>query len=400
MNEDGPYSRRIRNARVQATARPPQQILGGPMLGDRPGGKRLRHNRRGVPVDVFAPELVDPVRLAGSYAYLGVSFAHFGHLMAETIHRIVPTRRIEPNPRWLLAAPRGAESSFAALPEVCKAVLVPFGIDASNCTVIGTDAIVEDLLIVEAGSDLGDGPKGWYLDLLRDHGPIRHEARAGGYPEKVYVSRSGLGYRSGILGERVLEAALAASDFHILHAQTLPLAEQIAHYAAAKVLIFAEGSACHGVEMLGRGSLGHTILLNRRDQPRTPFHPVLEARSARFDAFSRNPYLGSIVLHSTGGASPNRGVSVLAFQTLAAFLHDLGVADIRDTSPLAYLSAAHADLEDYIAAALASRDTVATELIDGVRAALLSRVEAGAMIAPLAPRLTLAERRALRAARQ
>lgn len=269
----GPYSRRIRNARVQATARPPGQILGGPVLGDRPGARLLRHTRRRVPVDIFTPGLVDPVRLNGAYAYLGVSFGHFGHVMAETIHRIVPTRQIEPNPRWLIVAPRGNASDFTGLPSVCRTILALFGIDASNCTVIGTDAIVEELLIVEAGSDLGAGPKEWYLDQLRDHCPLRIDPDARRYPEKVYVSRSGLGYRSGILGEQVLEEALAASGFHNLHAQSLPLAEQFAHYAHAKVLIFAEGSACHGVELFGRGVLGHAILLNRRDQARTPFLP-------------------------------------------------------------------------------------------------------------------------------
>lgn len=398
MQGKGPYSRRIRNARVQATARPPGKIMGGPVLGDRPGARLLRHMRRRVPVDIFAPGLVDPVRLRGTYAYLGVSFGHFGHVMAETIHRIVPTRQIESDPHWLIVAPRGEASSFAGLPRVCSTILALFGIDASNCTVIDTDAIVEELLIVEAGSDLGDGPKDWYLDQLRDHCPLRIDPDAARYPEKIYVSRSGLGYRSGILGEKVLEEALAASGFHNLHAQTLPLAEQFAHYAHAKVLVFAEGSACHGAELFSRGALGHTILLNRRDQARTPFRPLLEPRARQFDGFLRSPYLGSIVLHPTGGPAPNRGVAVLAFQTLAAFLFELGVADIRDVSPLAYLTAAHRDLEDYIATAALSPDRAALNLVDDLRAALRGRVEAGGTIAPLPPRLTLQERRALRAA--
>ncbi|WP_219729729.1 glycosyltransferase 61 family protein [Sphingomonas sp. NBWT7] len=377
----------MRDARVQATARPPGQILGGPMLGDRPAGRLLRHNRRGVPVDVFAPTLVDPVRLSGTYAYLGISFGHFGHVMAETIHRIVPTRLIEPDPRWLIAAPRGSPSSFDALPGVCRTVLAQFGIDTSNCTVIGGDAIVEELLIVEAGSDLGDGPKDWYLDQLRDHGPARitHDA---GYPEKIYVSRSALGQRSGILGERVLETALATAGFHVIHAQALPLAEQLAHYANAKVALFMEGSACHGVEMFGGGALAHTILLNRRNQARCPFTPVLASRSARFDAFAGNPYLGSVVRHSSGGLAPNRGVTVLAFHALADFLFACDVADIRHVSPLTYLVAAHHDLESYLTTAVAEGETAETADADAIRAALCARIAAGGTIMPLAVRGT------------
>jgi hypothetical protein len=378
MLGDGPFSRRIRRARVQALDRPGGSFYGGPVLGERPGGKRLRHTRRGAPVDSFAPALSDPAELRGSYAYLGLAFAHFGHIMAEMIHRVVPTRRIEADPHWLIVAERGAEASFDGLPSLCRAVLALFGIDALQCTVVASDTTVDELLIVEAGSDLGGGPKEWYLDLLRTSGPalVDPDDR---YPAKVYVSRSGLGVESGLLGEHVLEGALEGAGFHIMHSEALPLAEQIAHYANAKVLLFAEGSACHGVELFGRGALGHTILMNRRDRARSQFVPVLEPRSTRFDAFTGNPYLGTVRINAEGVPLANRGVSAIAMTALAAFLSRIGAAELGPVSPIAYLAAAHDDLERYVAG---SPGPESARLADDVRAALCAAIEAGGTIAP------------------
>ena len=384
MDADGPFSRRIRNARVQAIERPDGAFVGGPVLGDRPGGRRLRHTRRREPVDSFAPALVDAVRLAGSYAYLGIGFGHFGHIMAEMVHRIVPTRQIVSDPQWLIVVERGMRSDFAALPVLTRNILALFGIDAGTCTVIGTDAIVDELLIVEAGSDLGGGPKDWYLDLLRAAGPLR-TIPGGDYPKKLYVSRSGLGHESGFLGERVLEDALTTAGFHVMHSQTLPLAEQMARYAAAEVLVFPEGSAIHGVELFGRGALGHTVLMNRRDRPRTQFMPVLGARAARFDAFAGNRYLGSVVRNPAGVLLEHRGVTAIALQAFSAFLEEIGVARPGAVSPIAYLAAAHEDLERYIAH---SPTPVEPVLADELRAALCGVIEAGGTVAPLPLRRT------------
>jgi capsular polysaccharide biosynthesis protein len=353
---------------------------------------RLRHVRRRIPVDSFAADLTDPVRLAGSYAYLGICFGHFGHIMAEMIHRIVPTQQIVTDPHWLIVVDRGVGSGFEVLPSLTKAILALFGVNASNCTVIDHDAIVEDLLIVESGSDLGGGPKDWYLDLMRKAGPVTI-APDGRYPERIYVSRSGLGHESGFLGERVLEAGLANAGVHIMHSQTLPLVEQMAHYVNAKLLIFAEGSAVHGTELLGRGMLRHAVLMNRRDRPRTQFVPVLAGRSARLDNYAGNRYLGSVVHNPEGVPLEHRGVTAIALHAFAAFLKDVAALDIGAVSPVAYLAAAHDDLERYLALSPGPVDPL---LADRLRAALCNVIEAGGTIAPQPPR----QRRAQRAARR
>lgn len=381
MAASGPVSRTIRDAQVQAAERPNGSFYGGPVLGDDPESLLLRHNRRREAVDHFAPTLSDPIKLAGSYAYLGLAFAHFGHAMAEMVHRIVPTRQIVRNPQWLILTKKGDEARFDALPALTRAILALFDVDAANCTVVAQDAIVEELLIVEAGSDLGGGPKDWYLELLRTRGPLA-VARDDAGPKKIYVSRSGLEHGSGILGERVLDAALTDAGFHIVHSERLSLAQQFTLYGNAEVLLFAEGSACHGVELFGGKALGHTILMNRRPRVRSQFDPVLAPRSKRFDAFNGNPYLGSAFINDDDRSLIHRGVSVIALDELARFLAEIGAGRIGKVSPIGYLAAAHADLERYIEWATAGSRHERPEAAEQLHEALATTVLAGGRIAP------------------
>ena len=380
----GPVVRTIRSAPVQALGRADTRFLGGPVLGDDPDSLRLRHTRRHTPVDEFAPALVDPQPLVGSYAYLGIAFNHFGHAMSEMIHRIVPTRQLAFNPRWLIVTARGANPTFTALPSVSRTILALFGIDETNCTVLASDAIVEELLIVEAGSDLVGGPKPWYRDLMRGFVPGLLPCTTATYPARIYVSRSGLDTESGFLGERVLERLLAGAGFHILHPERLSLRDQIAHYAAAQVLIFAEGSACHGVELFGADGLAHTILLNRRNKARNPFAGVLASRSRRFDEFAGNPLLGSA--HRGDGGVPllHRGVTALALRELAAFLDTAGVARLGELPHADYLAAAQADLDRYLTSA-APPARVVPGAAAALRGALAAAVRPDGSIAPVAP---------------
>lgn len=377
----GPVVRTIRQAHVQPVTRPDGKIYGGLVLGDDPESLLLRQHRRNEAVDHFAPVLRDPVKLPGSYAYLGLTFGHFGHAMAEMIHRIVPTRQIVSDPRWLIVAEQGSEPRFDALPALIRSILAVFGVDEANCTVISSDAIVEELLVVEAGSNLGGGPKDWYLDLLSTYGP-GVIARREGYPQKVYVARSGLDHGSGLLGEHVLETILADAGFHIMRSERLPLPEQFALYANAEVLLFAEGSACHGVEVFGREALAHTILMNRRHTVRSQFEPVLAPRSKRFDSYTGNPYLGSLFCNKEGAALRHRGIAAIAMHDLARFLSEIGAADLGQIPTMAYLAAAHADLERYVARAKADPAFVGPEQINALDVSLAAAVQAGGSIAP------------------
>ena len=77
---------------------------------------------------------------------------------------------------------------------------------------------------------------------------IGGEARA--YPVSVMSMHELVNDR--IAGEPYLEDVLRRSWVRVLRPETVPLAEQLRNYRAATDIVFAEGSALHALQLLGR----------------------------------------------------------------------------------------------------------------------------------------------------
>ena len=89
----------------------------------------------------------------------------------------------------------------------------------------------------------------------------------------MYVSRnrfapctSGDTLIGAFAGERSLEDLLRARGVKVVYPETLALLDQLQIYRDAQVLIVAEGSAQHGLELLGLHPSKQVILLCRRPQ--------------------------------------------------------------------------------------------------------------------------------------
>src|SRR5579863_1374392 len=125
------------------------------------------------------------------------------------------------------------------------------------------------------------------MEVLRDYSTRRLDQLHGSmcqYP-KVYVSKSSLPHGGKILGGQYLEELLAGEGFLVFHPEKASLSTQLDTYRKATELIFEEGSACHGTELLGYKMLNRTTLFVRRKETRDAFTSVLKVRSKQFDAF-------------------------------------------------------------------------------------------------------------------
>ncbi len=101
---------------------------------------------------------------------------------------------------------------------------------------------------------------GFFLDWLAANRPQHDLAQT----ERIYVSRSGLGLHHGqYLQETTLEAALARQGYRIFHPEAHPIRDQIATYAAARQLIFADGSAAHLWSLHARPGQAAAVILRR-----------------------------------------------------------------------------------------------------------------------------------------
>jgi hypothetical protein len=115
-------------------------------------------------------------------------------------------------------------------------------------------------------------------------------------PRKIYVSRSLLSGNEGcFLGESYVEDTLKEEGYAVLHPQTLPIRDQLAAYAAADQLIFAEGSALHLYALVARPDQ-RVFIIRRR-----PMGIVFDWQLASFGA---QPLAGSS--HILGFFIPER----------------------------------------------------------------------------------------------
>jgi hypothetical protein len=139
-------------------------------------------------------------------------------------------------------------------------VLGWFGIPPARVDVIAQATLVRHIVVAPQAEQVPrPGPEPWYLDLL----DANTRSRLGDVEPSgaLYVSRAGQWGR--FAGEAVLEQIMQEAGYRVLRPETLPLAEQLRAYAGAESIVFAEGSAMHGAQLLGR-ALGDVTILTRR----------------------------------------------------------------------------------------------------------------------------------------
>ncbi|RIX98793.1 glycosyltransferase family 61 protein [Aureimonas flava] len=344
----------VEEAKVQAFLYPivdaPIGFRGGPVLTD-PAQQRLRHHRNSAPYDHFQADTAYDDRLSGDYYYAGPLYDHFGHFLSEMVHRIVSAHHHGAGYPLLFIStretPTPADIETAA--SYIQDILHFLGIDAGNSVVIRRNTIVERLHVFEQGACWGGHPKASYLDRLAAFSGDRLDQICGAVerPKKIYVSRSALPKLGSILGEEYFERILHEEGFTVFRPENHPFAVQMDHYRKADTIVFAEGSAAHGTELLGSRMMGTVVLVPRSPQAYV-FERVLQPRSRRFIRANVTRYLGTVKENPSDG-SPlfHRGVSIMRPQITVQTFRENGISPMRRFSSTAYLKAAVADLRRY-----------------------------------------------------
>ena len=320
---------------------------GGPAIQE-PEWRSLRHTRYFQPVDWFDGCEAASKRLAGEYVYVGPVYSHFGHVMAEMVHRLLPAAATAAGKEFLLISTIQDHRfrTFDDLPSFYREILTFFRINPSQIVILNEDHIVERLHVFEQGSDFGGGPKPGYLDDLAVFADGLLNPLRGSLPlhRKVYVSRSALPGGGGVLGERYIERLLMEQGFYIARPETMPLIEQMHLYRNAEFVIFPEGSACHGVELMGTGSLGTVMFLARRPDHLEIFKRVLAPRSKEYVVIDPLPGTGSIF-----GIKRHNTVGMTDLAALVSALRERGACGEIHVDMCQYVDDSKADLASHIA---------------------------------------------------
>lgn len=236
---------------------------GGPIWPDFGAQHGARFCFRGRPVDL-APKWQKPERRFRRPAIWGGYLSHeFGHLVAEHITRVLPASLARPNDLFAFTLPQG--QSPETLPDYLWQIFDWLAVPRASVRFVLRPSLAPELRVAPQGEMLGNlPPDPAYLDAL-DTLPERHGLALGQSVPLLYVSRAGWAAkgRGAHLGEAYLVGLLRQLGVPVIDPATLSIRAQMQAYAQAAVLVFAEGSALHGRQLLGR--IDQEIhVLNRR----------------------------------------------------------------------------------------------------------------------------------------
>jgi capsular polysaccharide biosynthesis protein len=214
--------------------------------------------------------------------YAGPRFVHFGHFVAECIHRLY-ARKVFPE----LSAAKVAFISPTdhTVEPWLEDVLWLCGVDINDVVFVDRPTHFRELHVPAQGRVLGGhnliAGYGDYFPLRR---PEEEPRTDGGL--QLYLSRSRHRYSGSYLGESLIETLLQEAGFEIVHPEHVRPRELVARLMSAKTCIFAEGSAIHNLELCGRIP-ARVGIISRQPGSHERFHRVVEQTASELCIFNR-----------------------------------------------------------------------------------------------------------------
>jgi len=348
----------ISSARVQSFESLAEPICGGAEITSDLYSK-YRWNRNGRPVDSFKFAKSCEEQWDAEFSYLGPVIPHFGHFMAEGAHRFLLAPAKMKCGDWLLvSSPPLGIRYFNDLPTWFKDALLYLGMFAEQVSILNKDVLIKTLNITAQSAQLGMPPSDVYVEALRE---LASQRFWGELPSKyngnrIYVSRSVLTGQGNILGERYLESILQNEGYLIIRPETMSLRKQLAAYLDAEIIIFPEGSAIHGVELLGN-NLKTVAVMCRRPDSRHIFESVLRKRAQNL-MFLENPFeIGTVDVHpSNGRLLMERSQAMFSYDATCRFFRDHSLACLTSFKKDEYYKSSLDDLAIYVDASMKRHD--------------------------------------------
>jgi hypothetical protein len=281
---------------------------GGPVMADPERWPALRHFRYDFCVDEPVGRIgkgraaaVQPV--AGRLFWCGPICRHFGHQIADFSGRVLLSS-LDPRPGRLLWHAVDGASSVAELSEWQQTLLAHLNPGEKEILLMQGPIRAERLVVIPQQTRLRAAPTPAHLAALtRRQRAIRPVPAA----PVVYLSRSkfspcedAVTLKGAVAGEASFERMLSEQGVQVVHPERMALADQVRLYRSAPALIVAEGSAQHGLELLGFDA-GKRVLVICRRPPLPAMDYALRARFplARFVNAVRTSWCREGGLHWT-----------------------------------------------------------------------------------------------------
>lgn len=226
---------------------------------------------------------------------------HFGHQIRDFLSRLPLTLKTCEQSRLVFAVLEDhGPIRIEDAPEFFRGILAWFGVLEERVIIVSKPTLFSELRVLPQGEVAGDGslpmqPDVQFLDYLSQHGCRSHlrDAQAERY-KVTLVSR--VRHRPLILGEQVIDELFSRAGYHVFYPERHSLQKQLEVYLNSELLVFTEGSALHGLQLLGR-NLNQVLVIARRSGP-DQFRSRIEPRAQRYDTINvvgdTIPVLGNI----------------------------------------------------------------------------------------------------------
>lgn len=219
-------------------------------------------------------------RIPGKVIYAGPMQGHFGHFLAEGIHRIY-ARKLFPELADAKLAFQMTGWKKLVIPAWADRIFALLGVTRDDMVLIERPMHFEELHVPVQGRLLGgklmfEGYTGLFpLQPL----PASHP---GATPRHLYVSRSRHLYSGSYFGETLVEKILAEQGVHTVFPESMPIDELLPLLQGAETIVFCEGSAIHNLELLGRIG-ARVFIIGRRSGTRERFAEIMDSLVSAWD---------------------------------------------------------------------------------------------------------------------
>lgn len=219
----------------------------GPVYPDFDSLTFERHCRGARCVDVIptlSPDEQSQI-LVGSYIYGGCIINHFGHFVAEFIHRLPFAIKDHPDLKIVFCLRAGE----TYVPPFINDIFIHFNI-LDKIVLINKLVTVDRLSVYPQEESLGGrAPSVDYIDLLQSHS-IYTSLIEGERKKTAFISRSMQKGRFAL--ESLVDKFFLDFNFDVIFPEKLSIKDQLLTYLNYDKLVFSEGSALHGCQLLGK----------------------------------------------------------------------------------------------------------------------------------------------------
>lgn len=279
----------------------------GGLLRDAIPPKYVRHFRELQPIDTplaksDLPPSVYWTHVSEQLFWCGPLCFHFGHQVAEFSSRALMSS-LDPRDGSLCWLPWRSSIIWAELDGWQRSLLNYINPGSKPQLFFDTPINVQKLIVYPQQSQLRVAPSEALLDGLSVCQTRIKPTRK----RTIYLSRTRcapckdrLTLNGSFAGEKALELLFQVHNVEIVYPELISLEEQLSLYLGSETIIVSEGSAQHGLELLGPDLNKLVVVICRRRQapgmdlplrsrfPRTIFIDAVESQWSAADGYSWN----------------------------------------------------------------------------------------------------------------